>query len=114
MPNFRLTDIQEIQNYIKLVYKHPGYVSKRFQKDISCGTKDIKQFSQLITDTQTDTQTDTRTSVNLELTPPEVGQLIIYNGYIFNIIYKQLKPSLISRNARGCRSKHDGDNTIHL
>ena len=57
--------------------KHPRNVSKRFQKDISSGTKDIKQFSQLITHThtQTHTHTDTRTSVNLELTPPEVGQL---------------------------------------
>merc|ERR1711954_465142 len=71
----QLTDIQEICNYLELVYKHPRNVSKRFQKDSSSRTKDIKQFSQLLTHTQTDRQTDTRTSVNLELTPPEVGQL---------------------------------------
>ena len=49
----QVTDIQEIQNYLKLVYKRPRNVSKRFQKDISSRTKDIKQFSQLIMDTCT-------------------------------------------------------------
>ena len=48
------------------MYKHPRNVSKRFQKNISSRTKDIKQFSQLYTDTQTHI-------VNLELTPPEGG-----------------------------------------
>ena len=71
-PNEKLTNIQEIQTYLELVYKHPRNVSKRFQKDISSRTKDIKQFSQLITHGRT----DARTSVNLELAPPEVGQLI--------------------------------------
>ena len=69
--------MQEIQNYLELVYKHPRNVTKKFQKDISSRTKDIKQFSQLTTDRHTHTQTHTRTSVNLELTPPEVGQLKI-------------------------------------
>ena len=48
-PTNRLTDIQEIQNYLELMYKHPRNVCKRFQKDISSRTKDIKQFSQLMT-----------------------------------------------------------------
>ena len=43
---------------MELVYKHPGNVTKKFQKDISCRTKDIKQFSQLTTDRHTHTQTD--------------------------------------------------------
>ena len=46
--------------------KHPRNVHKKVQKDISSRTKDIKQFSQLYTDTQTHI-------VNLELTPPEGG-----------------------------------------
>ena len=50
----RLTDIQEIGNYLELVYKHPRNVTKKFQKDISSRTKDIKQFSQLTTHRQTD------------------------------------------------------------
>ena len=62
-----LTDIKEICNYLELVYKHPRNVSKRFQKDISYRTKDMKQFSQL----RTQTHTHRRTSVNLQLTPPE-------------------------------------------
>ena len=68
----RLTDIQEIWNYLELVYKHPGNISIRFQKDISSRTKGIKLFSQLTTDAHTHTWTN----VNLELTPPEVGQLL--------------------------------------
>ena len=44
-------------NYLELVYKHPRNVSKRFQKDISSKTKDIKQFSQLFTHANTDTVT---------------------------------------------------------
>ena len=40
----RLTDIQEIQNDLELVQKHPGYVSRRFQKDISSRTKDINSL----------------------------------------------------------------------
>ena len=48
-PSKRLTDIQDIQNYLRLEYKHPRNVSKRFQKDISSRTKDNKQFSQLYT-----------------------------------------------------------------
>ena len=42
--------MQEIQKYLKLVYKHPRNVPRRFQKDISYRTKDIKQFSQLLTE----------------------------------------------------------------
>ena len=49
----RLTDIQDIQHYLELEYIHPRNVSKRFQKDILSRTKDIKQFSQLTTDTHT-------------------------------------------------------------
>merc|ERR1711954_478975 len=37
-PTNRLTDIQEIQNYLELVYKHPRNVSKGFQKDILSST----------------------------------------------------------------------------
>ena len=37
------------------MYKHPKNVSRRFQKDISPRTKDIKHFSQLITDGHTHT-----------------------------------------------------------
>ena len=54
----RMTDIQEIQNHLKLVFKHPRNVSKRFQKDISSRTKDIKQFSQLTTHRHTHRHTD--------------------------------------------------------
>ena len=57
------------------MFKHPWNVSKRFQKDISSQTKDIKQFSQLMTHTHTHTQTDTQTGVNPELASQEVGQL---------------------------------------
>ena len=49
-PTNIMTDMQYIQNYLEQLYKHPRNVSKNFQKDISCGTKDIKQFSQLMTD----------------------------------------------------------------
>ena len=56
---------------MQLVYKDPRKVSRKFQKDISSRTKDIKQFCQL----STHGHTDWRTSVNLELTPAEVGQL---------------------------------------
>ena len=56
-----LTDIQKISNYLELVYKHTRNVSKRFQKDISSRTKDIKQFSQLTTDGGMHGRTDTRT-----------------------------------------------------
>ena len=75
----RLTDLQKNLNDLELEYKHPRNVSKRFQKDISSRTKDIKQFSQLITHTHTHGRTDARTSVNLELAPPEVGQLKIHH-----------------------------------
>ena len=51
------------------MYKHPQNVSRRFQKHISSRTKDIKQFSQLMTHEHT----HTHTSVNLELTQPELG-----------------------------------------
>ena len=57
----RQTDIQEFQNYLEIVYKHPRNVSKRFQKDIYSRTKDMKQFSQLTMDTHTDARTDTQT-----------------------------------------------------
>ena len=59
-----MTDIQEIQNHWELVHKHPRNVSKRFQKDISSRTKDIKQFSQLYMHGRT----QGRTWSNLELT----------------------------------------------
>ena len=34
----RLTDIQEIGNYLKWVYKHPKIVSRIFEKDSSSRT----------------------------------------------------------------------------
>ena len=37
----RLTDIQDIWNYSKLVYKHPKNVSRKFEKDSSSRTGDI-------------------------------------------------------------------------
>ena len=37
----RLTDIQEIGNYLELVYKHPRNVSRKFEKDSSSRTEDI-------------------------------------------------------------------------
>ena len=40
-PTNRLTDIQEIQNYLDLVYKHPRKAPKEFQWDISSRTGDI-------------------------------------------------------------------------
>ena len=72
---------------------NPRNVSKRFQKDISSRTKDIKQFSQLITHAHMDAHTDARTSVNLELTPPEVGQLKcnIHHIYESSVNHKQAK-----------------------
>ena len=36
-----LTDIQEIWNYLELVYKHPKNVSRKFEKDSSSRTGDI-------------------------------------------------------------------------
>ena len=44
---------------MELVYRHPKIVSKRLQKDILSRTKDMKQFSQLITHGRTDAQTHT-------------------------------------------------------
>ena len=43
-PTNRLTDIQEIQNYLEIVYQHPRNVSKKIQKDILSGTGDIPIF----------------------------------------------------------------------
>ena len=37
----RLTDIQEIWNYLKLTYKHPLNISRKFEKDSSSRTGDI-------------------------------------------------------------------------
>ena len=39
-----MTDIQEIWNYLEIVYKYPRNVYKKFQKDISSGTGDIPIF----------------------------------------------------------------------
>ena len=39
----RLTDIQEILNYIELVQKHPSNVSQKLEKDISSTTGDIQR-----------------------------------------------------------------------
>ena len=44
MSNNRLKDIQEIQNDLEIVYKHPRIVSKKFQKYISSRTEDIPVF----------------------------------------------------------------------
>ena len=38
--------MQEICNYWEIVYKHPRNISKKFPKDMSTRTKDIKQLSQ--------------------------------------------------------------------
>ena len=37
----RLTDIQQILNHLELVYKHPGNVSRKFEKDSLSRTRDI-------------------------------------------------------------------------
>ena len=37
----RLTDIQEIRNYLEVVYKHPKNISRKFEKDRSSWTGDI-------------------------------------------------------------------------
>ena len=42
---------------LELMYKHHRNVSRRFQKDISSRTKDIKRSSQLMTHTHMDRQT---------------------------------------------------------
>ena len=34
----RLTDIQEIENYLEIVYKHPKNVSRKFEED---GSSDL-------------------------------------------------------------------------
>ena len=44
-PTNRLTDIQEIQNYFELVYKHPWNVSKKFDSIPSRWNKDIMSLS---------------------------------------------------------------------
>jgi len=52
-PERRLSQRQEILNYLELVYKHPWNVYKRFQKYISSKAIDIEQFSQLYTEPHT-------------------------------------------------------------
>ena len=52
------------------VNKDPGNVSKRFQKDISSRTKDIKQFSQLMTDTQKHRHAETHTDMSKSRADP--------------------------------------------
>ena len=84
----RLTDIQEIWKYLELVNKHPRNVSKRFQKDISSRTKDIKQFSQLTTHGRT----HAHTWVNLEMTPPEGGSAKKLDLKFFILLHKQILP----------------------
>ena len=37
----RLTDVQEISNYLKLIYKHPQNISRKFEKDSPSRTWDI-------------------------------------------------------------------------
>ena len=37
----RLTDIQEIWKYLKLMYKHPKNIFGKFEKDSSSRTEDI-------------------------------------------------------------------------
>ena len=37
----RLTDIQEIWNYLELIYKHSRNISRKFEKDSSSRTGDI-------------------------------------------------------------------------
>ena len=37
----RLTDTQEISNYLKLTYKHPWNISRKFRKDSQSRTRDI-------------------------------------------------------------------------
>ena len=59
--------------------KNPRNVTKKYQRDISSRLNNSKQFGQLFTDTQT--HTDGRTNVNLELTPPEVGQLKTFQHF---------------------------------
>ena len=44
MPTTRLTDKQEIQNYLDLLYQHSRNVLKQIQKDISSRTGDIPKF----------------------------------------------------------------------
>ena len=44
MPTTRLTDIQNIQNYLEIVYQHPRNVSIKIQKDISSRAGDIPKF----------------------------------------------------------------------
>ena len=40
-PTNRLTDIQEVKNYVDLVYKDSRKASQKIQKDISSRTEDI-------------------------------------------------------------------------
>ena len=37
----RLTETQEISNYLKITYKHPPNISRKFEKDSPTGTRDI-------------------------------------------------------------------------
>ena len=43
-PTNKLTDIQDIQKYLKLIYKDPRNVFKEFQKDMWSKTGDIPIF----------------------------------------------------------------------
>ena len=47
MPNNRLIDIQEIQNYLEQVYKDPMNASKKFQKDISQPTNRLTDIQEI-------------------------------------------------------------------
>ena len=69
-----MTHIQEIQNHLELAYKQPRDISKRFQKDISPRTKDIKQFGYC-------KQTDAQTGLDVEQTPLPVGSAKKTNRY---------------------------------
>ena len=40
----RLTDIQEIWNYLKLVHKHPRNVSRNFENDSATRTGDLQYY----------------------------------------------------------------------
>ena len=40
----RLTDVQEIQSYLEILYQHPRNVSKEIQRDIISRTGDIPTF----------------------------------------------------------------------
>ena len=76
----QLTDWQTNKNseLFEPVYKHPRNVSKRFQQDILSRTKDIKQFSQLLTHTHTQTERHTHTQIDRQsgIFRPERSQCI--------------------------------------